>query len=184
MWLPSGIGSYRHTEVGASIQCLNKIRAILLRETAEFINSAHLNLFQIIIWLWQSPSINLLQLRRVCLASPEPSAWAVCPRSTWQCWGLQRVGEAVVGQGGQRSLRVSSIWKKENFILASVFLSRSKTQLRWMCLRQPGSFPVRMFCISQRNSENCCGKDSAVGSEACTVLNAALFLSLIFRIKG
>ena len=49
---------------------------------------------------------------------------------------------------------------------------------------EPGSFPVKMFCISQHNSENCSGKDSAVGNEACTVLNTALFLSLILRIKG
>lgn len=49
---------------------------------------------------------------------------------------------------------------------------------------EPGSFPGRMLCISQHKSENCAGKYSAVGSEARAVLNTALFLSLILRIKG
>lgn len=75
VWLPSGQLN-RHTEVSASIQCLNKIRAMLLRETVEFINSAHLNLFEITIRLQQSHSINLLQLCCVCLQLrsqvPEP----------------------------------------------------------------------------------------------------------------
>lgn len=49
---------------------------------------------------------------------------------------------------------------------------------------EPGSFPVKMFCVSQHNSENCSMKDSALGSGACAVLNTVLFLSLILRIKG
>lgn len=44
---------------------------------------------------------------------------------------------------------------------------------------EPVSFPMKMFCVSQHNWESCCGKDSAVGSEACAVLNAVVFLPLI-----
>lgn len=44
---------------------------------------------------------------------------------------------------------------------------------------EPVSFPRKMFCVSQHNWERCCGKDSAVGSEACVVLNTVVFLSLI-----
>lgn len=183
MWLPSG----QHIEVSASVQYLNKIRAILLRERTEFISYAFLNLFDIIIWLQQSLSINLLsfimcawQLQRQV---PELYAWKPCGNAEASLgrerdW-LGKGANPALGEGARR---------QGNIILISVLL-RSKIQLQQMCLRQQPLQKVilwlRVFqwkIVLNFSTQKLLWEGLYCGTH--TVLNTVLFLSLILRIKG